>query len=140
MRHEIEQRADALAAERSLRFVAQSRLGAVLRADPLLVRVERTDEVHVRLDVPRRLEGRADPERPRRTVDEAQTARQAGLLGDPVEAGLPVITLATRAFRGDRQEEVLSALGLLEQRADRSTRVLAIERNAPGLPQHPSHD
>src|SRR5689334_23866544 len=66
-------------------LLAQPRLGAVLRADALLVGVEGADEVHVGADVAGRVEARADPQRAGRAVDEAQADRQTGLLGDLVE-------------------------------------------------------
>ena len=69
-------------------------------------------------------ERRAAADRARGRVDEGQRDRQPGLLGDPVEAALPVLRPAAGALGGDAEQE-----GLLGARpAPSSVRIVA-----PGL-------
>ncbi len=89
---------------------------------PRLVGEEGPDLVHVGAHVAGQREGRAPADRARGRVEEGQRDRQAGLLGDPVEAGLPVVALAAGALGRDAEQEGLVGLGVGEQRPDRRRR------------------
>src|SRR6185436_11584855 len=86
-------------------LLAEARLGPKLWMDAVLVGVEGADLVHVGRDIPGRHERRTESQCASRAVDETHTDRQACLLGDPVETGLPVVNLPAGALGGDDQQE-----------------------------------
>ena len=86
-------RAGRAAGNRLGGFLAEAGLGRVLGPDAVLVGEERTDDVHVGAYVVGGVERRAESHRLGRRVEERQRDRQAGLLRQAQEAGLPVLAL-----------------------------------------------
>src|SRR3569623_3793059 len=92
-------------------------------------RVVRADLVHVGGDVTREVDQRTDADSLARVVEVARRARAVGAQCDAVEAGLPVVCAAARAFGWAHECEVVSRAQLFDHLGGDVDGVAAIDRD-----------